>query len=241
LKLFGLMVTRNEAGRYLDASLRALRAAVDEVFVFDDASTDDTPNIIRRRGCVFYDRREETPSFLEHEGKFRQEAWNAFWRTMEPTIGDWILSVDADELVVADGDPRALLRETAQYANDRGQLARLVRIPEVFDLSGPMIRTDGYWGKIQGLRFFAFQPDGSYPDRTMGCGSAPTYTEAHVSGGVHRLWLLHLGYARPADRVAKHERYAQRAGHANGHVASILARPELILWRGPVPPDLVVT
>jgi glycosyltransferase involved in cell wall biosynthesis len=234
------MVTKNEADRYLGLALSALRPVVDEVFVFDDISSDTTVSIAEEHGCVCTSRHPTGPSFLEHEGRFRQMAWDVFEAALEPEIGDWILAIDADEIVTAIGNPRELLLEAAEASNGRGELARQIPIPEVFDVRDgvPFVRLDGYWGKIVGTRFFAYQPNGKFSERAMASGSEPLYIRPYIGPIVEGFWLLHLGYARKADQIAKSQRYTERVGHSDAHVASILKEPRLAKWTGPSIPRL---
>lgn len=229
MSIFALMVTRNEADRYLDLALAALTLSVDGVFVYDDQSTDNTVDVARSYGAWTTTRPDSVPQFLDHEGRFRQAAWNAFCETTVPEIGDWVLAVDADELVVADGDAKEIL---ASNTDDGG--AWNIRIPETFDLRDgvPYVRTDGYWGSIMGTRFFAFQPGGVFRDRPMASGSEPTFVP-NTRRVLEKFWLLHLGYAKEEDRVAKYERYSTRTGHGDSHVASIIQPPTLRRWDGP--------
>jgi glycosyltransferase involved in cell wall biosynthesis len=234
------MPTKNEAGRYLDLALSAARPVVDELFVFDDGSTDTTVRVAEGHGCLVASRHPTGPSFLEHEGKFRQMAWDVFEQAVEPEPGDWVLALDADEVVTAIGDPRELLLEAAQVSNGRGELARKISIPEVFAIRDghPYVRMDGWWGKIEGSRFFAYRRDGLFADKPMASGSAPTYIEPETGGLIEGFWLLHLGYAKKEDQIAKYQRYSQRAGHGGHHVESILKEPRLAKWVGPSVPRL---
>lgn len=240
MRIFGLMVTKNEADRYLDLALSAARPVVDDLFVFDDGSTDTTVAVAEGHGCLVTSRHPSGPSFLEHEGRFRQQAWDVFENAVEPEVGDWVLALDADEIVTAIGDPRELLLEAAKLSNDRGELARLIRIPEIFDVRDgkPYARMDGWWGKIRGTRFFAYRKGGLFADKPMASGSEPTYIQARIGEIVEGFWLLHLGYACHDDRVEKYRRYSERAGHADQHVASILQDPQLAQWVGPSIPRL---
>lgn len=230
------MVTRNEAERYLELSLASVRPVVDELFVFDDQSTDTTVEIARNHGCIAEVRSDDTPPFLAHEGQFRQGAWDAFCERLHPQVGDWILAVDADEIVVSVGNPSDVLRDAASPL----YLSRVLQIPEVFDVrcGWPYVRVDGAWGKIQGTRFFAWRPGGVFADRSMASGSEPTYISARVGPVVDGFWLLHLGYAREGDRHTKYERYSARTGHSNGHVESIRHSATLHHWDGPSVPGL---
>ena len=229
MSIFALMVTRNEADRYLRRALSALHPAVDGIFVYDDQSTDDTIDVARHYGAWTATRPDNVPRFLDHEGRFRQAAWEKFCETAVPEVGDWVLAVDADELVVADGNAKDILASATDHLG-----AWNIRIPETFDIRDgvPYVRTDGYWGSIMGTRFFAYQPNGTFADRPMASGSEPTFVPP-VRRVLERFWLLHLGYAKAEDRVAKHQRYSTRTGHGDSHVASIIRPPTLRRWDGP--------
>jgi hypothetical protein len=44
------------------------------------------------------------------------------------------------------------------------------------------------------------------------------------------LAIMHFGYARHEDRIAKHARYSTTRGHNPRHIASILTTPQLVRW-----------
>lgn len=90
------MIVRDEA-EMLPRSLAAAREAVDEIIVVDTGSSDDSVEIARSFGARVIER-EWTGSFAE--------ARNA---SFEAASGDWILYLDADEVLLAEDAP--LLRE----------------------------------------------------------------------------------------------------------------------------------
>lgn len=223
-RLFGLLCVRNEADRYLRDCLAWNGQALDDVFVYDDLSTDDSIAVALLTGATVDVRSEDVPPFLEHEGRFRQGAWEAFELAMRPTAGDWVLAFDADEFLAYPSsiDPCAFLRDVACSFTRNGYVGCKLKIHEVFGVEGDAwyVRTDGFWGDITGLRFFEYRHGGKFANRRMGCGSAPTY--AQRVGEMTALELFHLGYARAADRVDKYNRYFGLPGHSAQHVASIL-------------------
>lgn len=245
-RIFAQMVARNEADRYLDAVLTWLddKVGVNRIHVYDDRSEDATVDVALWHGCAVTVRPEGAASFLEHEGRFRADAWAALEEKLRPHIGDWILAIDADEFLVGDGCIPEQLEAVIAEANRRGALSVLLPVPEVFavveqngELRVPQVRIDGLWGTIAGTRLFAYQPGGEFNMKAMGCGSEPTYV---VSSGISRshngLALMHYGYADPADVPKKYERYSSLAhGHADKHVASIPAPPSLCPWDGLAP------
>lgn len=237
--IFALMPTRNEAGRYLECVLTHLHRLVDVVVVYDDWSTDDTLEMAETFPNVFTVVRSEGDySFAEHEGRFRQAAWDAFNVLVCPSAGDWVLSIDADEIPVAES--ATVLAEAVEQAG-AGHFD--VPIPEVFDLDPIGIRTDGHWHGLTAPRLFAWQPGGTFvvadprrpgKEKPRACTAVPAFVAGRPAGP-SPLTLLHLGYAHPDDRAAKFKRYADNPhGHREQHIVSIGRRPRLEPWPEPV-------
>jgi glycosyltransferase involved in cell wall biosynthesis len=226
------MVARNEAGRYLDTVLAALSPFVHEIHIYDDLSTDDTPQLATGGYGARVTRRPPTvPAFLAHEGEFRQAAWRAFEEELRPCGDDWVLCLDADEVLVA---PDGLL----PAINAAGPCSSVViPIPEVFGLADDgtvLIRTDGFWRRLEAPRLIRYREGGLFRHAEMGCGSTPTYPNVDVQSMENKgVQLLHLGYLDGQDRIDKHNRYAGRTGHSAAHVSSILTAPTLQAWQGP--------
>jgi len=241
MKILVLMPARNEAARYLHSAISNALEWADDVFVYDDGSTDDSYEIALDAGAVVKRREESVPKFLEHEGRFRQGSWNAFTDCLSPQESDWVFAVDSDECVVTDAPlTRSVIESNIAAAQAIGAFSCIVPVPEFFgyDEDGtPMRRTDGLWATIAGTRLFRFQPAGCYADRPMGSGAEPGYVQArrkHQSSG---LSLCHYGYADANDQIEKYNRYTslKAHGHANAHVNSILATKTLERWTGKVP------
>lgn len=242
-RILGSIVIKNESDRYLDACLSWMRPFFDDVFVYDDRSDDDSPDIARSHGCHVETRSENVPSFLEHEAAFRFAAWQEFERVMSPTQNnDWILSFDADEFLVSKSgaDVRSTLEDIIHSASRRNCVGVVLPFPEIFkvDQSGHYFRVDGYWGQIMGPRFFAYRLGATWKNKPMGCGSEPEYVAqgplSHESKG---LFMLHYGYAKASDQESKYKRYSSLAqhGHNDSHIESIIAVPQLARWDGQIP------
>lgn len=215
---------------------------VDELFYYDDQSTDDSLDVVAQFGNVHRTVRPDgVPSFIEHEGKFRQDAWNAFTGTLPLKEGDWVLAIDTDEVLTRLSDGNCCLRCEVDQAIDSaeriGALSVVLPVPEIFAVEDgvPMMRVDGLWGTIRGTRLFKYRPGGVFTDKSMGCGSEPTYvvhgTKSQYAVGLH---LMHFGYADPRDLATKYRRYSDllNHGHNDGHVRSIVTQPTLQPWPG---------
>ena len=244
MRLLGHMVTRNEMGRWLTSTLPWLTELCHgNVAVYDDQSDDDVESFVYDLGIPFMRRTDGVPSFSENEGTFRWSGWTYMERALRPRPGDWVLVVDADELLVTNlagnglDEVRLLLLDAIGEAEAANKRSISFEVAEVFgfdDMGWPLVRTDGYWGGITACRLTRWEPGGVFSPVKEGGGSIPSgwprATEMH-----EHLELLHLGYARPEDRVAKHGRY-QNGNHNPRHVESILASPDLSYWVGMRPP-----
>lgn len=95
-RLVAAMLVRNEAGpgRYLRMVLDDLDRYCDSIVALDDASTDETPEILASYDRVILHRNEES-AFWQDESSLRLRLWNLALAA-EP---DWILVIDADEVL----------------------------------------------------------------------------------------------------------------------------------------------
>lgn len=232
-RILALLCVRNEADRYLQSCLTWNAAWWDELFVFDDQSTDRSPVIASRYGTVTV-RSDNEPSFLEHEGKFRSVAWEHFEEALAPIEDDWIFVFDADEFLVSTHGRRTM-HEVAGLASGMGAVG--LHVPEVWaaDSEHLYIRTDGFWNENFNPRYCRYQKDWKFNDRAMGSGSVPTNAwESFLR--TDDLQLIHVGYLDPDERQARYERYSEHPeGHNPQHVASIIEPPTLEGWTGTIP------
>lgn len=137
------MIVKDEE-RHLIKCLNSIRGVVDEMIVVDTGSTDRTKDIATVFGAQVFD--------FEWNGDF-SEARNL---SLSKAMGDWILIMDADE-VISLLDHKRLLKTM-----DRGN-----QKPVAFD-----IVTRNYLGK-SGCAGWT-ENDGSYPDEETGVGWHPS-------------------------------------------------------------------
>lgn len=238
-RVFGLVVTKNECDRYLQACLKWHLPLVNALLVYDDGSDDDTLKVVADSGGAHYTCRPDgVPSFMEHEGRFRQDSLHALEELFQPVEGDWIIVIDTDEFLVIDGGDWRTLHNVAASADRAGCKSVRIPRPEIWDLNPPSERIDGFWGNIQCTRLFRWEPGGVIKDVAMGCGNEPTYVNsAKVYTKSRSLHLLHVGYVEEEDRKDKYDRYSSLSdhGHNDRHIQSILAVPTLRRWTGEMP------
>jgi (heptosyl)LPS beta-1,4-glucosyltransferase len=175
-----LMITLNEE-RMLDRVLQSVRWA-DEIVIVDSGSTDATPEIARRHGARFH-----TMPYQGH-GVQRQ-------RTYERSKGDWILYIDADEVVTPElrDSIRSAVANPGDFAGFRMQLHTWM-FGEWFGRKG--------WRKEWKVRLFR-RNRGRFDARTIHEG-------AQVDGPIGTLEgsLLHYPYRDVAHFVEKMNRYS---------------------------------
>lgn len=217
MALIAQMVVRNEANRFLVRVLDDLLSYVDEIVVTDDCSTDDTFQICSDYTDFIYKTEENL--FVTNEGLLRQVALDNL--ANHAKTGDWILAIDADEIVWPTVLPIKELIKTVKY--------------DVFGLefvnmwSETHYRVDKFWAPITCTKLYRYMKGGKIKDRLLACGSEPTYVEESMRMGrwmKHSgLVLQHLGYVRDKDKKAKYSRYQEIDGgryHSGEHLQSIL-------------------
>src|SRR5688572_1708037 len=105
MRLVAAMNVRNELDRYLRPCIEHLQDFCEEIRVQDDGSEDGSFEWLGEQDRVTV-RRNEGPSWREHEGQLHQRLFS-FTLEAEPTH---ILAIDADEFVV---DGEAVRRQVA--------------------------------------------------------------------------------------------------------------------------------
>jgi glycosyltransferase involved in cell wall biosynthesis len=224
-RLISASIVRNETGRYLERWVEDLDSYVDEIVIMDDASDDGTTEILSSYDKVrLYKNRE--PLFIKSEGGVKYDLWHKII-PKHAHIGDWILTIDADEII----DPHFKERKNTilenKYAN---QL--LFTIIECWD-SEEMVRVDKTWnpaGKLVPL-IVRWLPQVNYifPPTRFHVGRAPV-NQPHPLLPLD-LYMVHLGYADPGEKKRKYDFYMKhdRGSMLQPHYNTFLdPNPELV-------------
>lgn len=240
MKLFALTVGRNERYRYLSPMLAYMKNIIDEHFFYDDQSDDGTEKLAEAAGCKVVVRPDDVSPFSQDEGLFRGAAWAAFEKTMDPQLGDWVLVIDCDEVLISCNsvDPVEVKHTIDCFISLSEGRSIMLMIPEIFgfdDDGVPLHRVDRLWPTIHAPRLFPYHQDGHYTAGEVGVPAVPSYvmhTDQWVAAG--EVTIMHYGYSCEEDQKIKYQRYAGRIGHSNDHIESILAPDkELVRWTGP--------
>lgn len=207
--LSACIVTLNEADR-IGACLDSL-AFCDEIIVVDAFSTDATREIATARGA-----------------RVIQRAWPGYRAqkqfALDACSHDWVLNLDADEVVSAPLREEIEALRTRNFAGDAAGYS----MPRCTEYFGRMIRR-GAWYPDRKLRLV--------DRRRARWAGREIHEKMQADGAVTKLdgELLHYSYRDLADQIARLERYAElmaRAMHAEGkraHWWHLVLSPA---WRG---------
>ena len=238
-KINMLMVTRNEADRYLQSCLTYHSKFFDNIIIVDDSSTDDTEKICLDFTSKVFRRPESVPGFADHEGRFREFAWTK----LEPYTdeGDWVLVVDADEFFVSHSSLLELRESLQVYIAHADALKRdliTMNVHEVWQHDiVPYKRMDGFWNSGVCFRFVKYLGNMPFLDKSMGSHSVPKHYLNLPKTGISLCSMLHLGYLDDQDKEDKFNRYMAMEGHGHNkkHISSITTQPSLVELHGSIP------
>jgi glycosyltransferase involved in cell wall biosynthesis len=199
-KLTLMMLMRNEEGRYLEQSIHSVLEYINHAVILDDASTDNTEKICQGllQGIPLLYHRNEIPGF-DNEIKLRKQLWNLTIST-DP---DWILCLDADE-IMDDNFGEGLDDILNCYVADVVGF----RLCDMWNEK--QYRSDALWNAHN--RYFSlmvrYQPFFEYKwkETALHCGRFPfnIFEQSSVSSHVK---VKHFGWARQEDRKKKFKRY----------------------------------
>ena len=112
MKIFGLMMVRNEADILRVNLLHHLAAGIDRFLVVDNGSSDGSDQILREMG------RDGRVSWTRDDGKYRQaEITTGLAHEARSAGADWVIPIDVDEFWHApDGNLRRVIEESSASA-----------------------------------------------------------------------------------------------------------------------------
>lgn len=257
------MVVRDELRRYQPLFARHALSWCDEIRLLDDCSVDDTGRVIRELDPdrVRLIRNERSRWDAEGEGALRQQLLD--WTLAAGA--DWVVSLDADEVVPRGRSLRAYLegypgwvevvslRMVEVWSTRVGPTTICVGENDTIPAVPPRrwaIRVDGGWAPSQCPIAWrpppvsmnaaeAWQQGWSIPKRRLACGRQPERVRM-IEGYKSGFDVLHLGWANDEERQKRFDRYMQIDGgkyHSRAHLESIMESPTLETYQAP---DLVV-
>lgn len=222
--MIGIMLVRNEQGRYLEKVLEQYRKVCRQLIVLDDASTDDTAQICTDYGAEVY--KSLTSWWGTDELLLRRFLWGEAQDAAKED--EWILCLDADEtLTNIDRLPEAI-----RQAENIGADGLAFRLYDMWDAEH--YREDEYWTahNREWVMCVRYDPNKRYVWREtpLHCGRFPL-NAADNPVLVEGIKIQHWGWSREADRIKKYERYME--ADPNGNSGS-LAQYRSILDASPI-------
>jgi len=223
-RIIANMIGRDEVGRYLEKVLTELQVHVDEIVFTDDGSKDNTFVLAKHLGCDVI--RLDDSIFETNESLLREISWDHLRSVADE--GDWIISIDADEILF----PPAPIRELLLNTNKSVVMAEFYHM-----WNQTHYRVDKAWKPDCQPRIFKFYREGHIMKRSLACGQYPTYVKQMIRDGKTEdlgIKMQHWGYARDEDKVAKFDKYMRIDGgkfHSLSHLESIVdENPTLKEW-----------
>lgn len=223
------MVVKDEEGRYLAQMLAGLRDHIDEAVIIDDASRDHTIAIcIEALNGIPLHIISNQDSMFANESALRKKQWEETIKTNP----DWILNLDADELL-----ENAFWKHAGELTDDPKCDSYGFRLYDMWNKT--QYREDTYWNAHKSFRtfFMRYQPDFHYEWNTLlqHCGRFPSNINL-IPCKETPYRVQHYGWAVPSDRIAKRNRYLRLDPDAifgiKEQYDSILAEsPHLIVWQ----------
>lgn len=196
-RLTALMIVRNEANRYLNEVLQMLNEIADDIAIVDDHSNDNTADLCETSPKTRVLRLPLSLFAMEHI--LRELAW----RWAMQTAPDWVLAIDADEIIEHPEGIRGLM-----LSPDVDIWAF-----RIFDMWDPRhYREDNYWNGHTRytpmlLRVFPGFPY-TWDQNKHHSFRLPSNLGRFVIGKSD-IRIQHLGWMRPEDRLAKYHRYKE--------------------------------
>jgi glycosyltransferase involved in cell wall biosynthesis len=193
--IYGAMLVKNESGRWLRKVLEQMKMICDKIIILDDHSTDETPEICREYGEVFYSDKSlwGTNELIQRK---------LLWDLVNVRPGDWILCLDADETFEHPDQVRKYIQLAEQYGCDG------LGFP-LYDMwNSEEYRDDEFWTAHNRLWIMAIMvrdKDYVWKNTTLHCGRFPENVNTQIAQCPIK--IQHWGWSRPEDRKLKYERY----------------------------------
>ncbi len=185
--MLSVIINTKNAEKTLARTLESVKFA-DEIVLVDQHSQDKTREIARHHGVKLF--------LFDDLGRVEPEARNF---ALSKTNGDWILVIDADEVV-----PLALAQKIKQLIQAESQSLAGYYLPRRNLIFGQWMRHSGWWPDYQ-LRLFK---------KDQAHWQAGVHHQVKVVGALARLEaqptmaLVHYNYDTVASFVSRMQRYS---------------------------------
>lgn len=222
------MIIKNETDRFLRKALMQHKDYIDAAVIIDDGSEDGSAEICREiLNEIPLTIITNIQSKFENEIDLRKQQWDETIKT-DP---DWILNLDADE-ILEDVFGEQLLQLVNQHDIDLYSF----RIFDFWD--DTHYREDQHWGAHLMYRPFLlrYKKNFSYTwtDKKQHCGRFPSNI-FQLPNAISPLRIKHYGWARPELRKEKFDRYLYldpegEFGNKEQYKSILDKNPRLVRW-----------
>jgi len=195
--MVGMLRVRNEA-RWIEDVITSILSLCDPIFVLDDHSTDETPELCRRLGATVID----SPFAGLNESRDKQYLLSECVLPLQP---EWVIAIDGDEYLTPDSLP--LIQSVACRSNVSHCSFRVLYLWDRIN----QIRTDGVYRDMRRSSMFRVKGQSGLSFASTGhggnfhCGNIPRGLQG--IGVPLEAKLLHYGYLHREDRIRKYEWY----------------------------------
>lgn len=225
------MIVKNEEKRYLSRVLKCLIGHIDEAVIIDDCSNDCTVDICKKSlagiPLHFIENKE---SMFANEISLRKLQWDETLKTSP----EWILSLDADEVL-----EEGFWKEFKIIMRNQKSEKVLFHLYDMWNET--QYREDSFWNAHQKVSPFLlyYHPDFQYEwkEAPQHCGRFPYNCGLAPRNEVHNVQnrIQHFGWATPEDRLDKYKRYMKLDpgavyGIAEQYHSILDENPTLIDW-----------
>lgn len=225
-----MMLVRNESSRTLQKEyflfsrvLETMRTLCDRLVVCDDNSDDNTFDCIRAFTKTKNILKTSENTWEKNEVEARQTLWNK--TVSEAKHGDWIVCLDADELIDHPIELRYMLENLPPHVDGLG-----FRLFDMWNMTH--YREDQHWKAhfypwVFAVRYEA-NKEYKWHDKALHCGRFPANASQRMLPTM--IPVRHYGWALEEDRKKKYDRYMRIDGEGKH---GILAQYESILDKNP--------
>lgn len=194
------MVVKNEEERYLKRVLSSLKGHIAQAVIIDDGSSDNTVQMCREiLSDIPLHIIKNKHSMFASEASLRKKQWTETIKTNP----DWILNLDADELL-EDG----FWDNAQELIDNKNYDFYSFRLYDMWNKTH--YREDEYWNAHSVYKTFLmrYQPGFHYTwnEIPQHCGRFPVNTFSFPKAE-SKFRVKHFGWASQKDREEKHKRY----------------------------------
>jgi glycosyltransferase involved in cell wall biosynthesis len=202
-KIIGGLLVKNEENRWLKEFLNNFEFICDNIVIIDDCSSDNTVEICKNYGTVYLSPESywETREWMQRETLFN-------FCLKKANLNDWIIILDADELINNPLDLRNTLLNKAKEYDAHGM--------KLYDMwNDTHYRSDQCWSAHRHYWNMAIRKKDinyTYNKSKLHCGRLPIESNDMKMFLDDYNYIKHMGWSTENDRIEKYNRYMKIDG-----------------------------